>query len=64
MKVLKAVPVKNTSRVRITLEVDSSQKLVAIRPEAYYRLGQPLEDVVSGDLITEAEQVIGQKWEP
>lgn len=51
----------------VTVELDKDEELMAFRDDAFYRLGQPLDDVVLGHIITDAAPVawcsISQKWE-
>lgn len=67
MKILSDKTLKNGAR-RITIELtgDKDTKFMAIKEDAYYRLGGQLEDIVQGHVITESNQVswcsIGQEW--
>ena len=50
----------------ITVVLDSTETLTAFDPSAFYRTGYPVQDVVRGDIILDAEQVawcsLGQEW--
>lgn len=50
-----------------TVEMEAGEKLIAIKPESFYELGHPLNDVVPGHIIEESVRVIWcpieQKWE-
>jgi hypothetical protein len=55
-----------SGKMRVTVDIDPGQKLVAIYEDAYYELGEPLDDVVQGHIIADADRVtwcpIGQGW--
>lgn len=64
MKVISDKTVKGKRRV--TVELNDGEKLVAVHPNAFYRLAYPVEDVVSGDIIADCDHVVWcnaeQKW--
>jgi hypothetical protein len=66
MKVLNEKTLKSGAR-RVTVEIDPSEKLLAIREGRFYRLGYPLDsEIVEGHHLTLAIPVswcvIGQEW--
>jgi hypothetical protein len=57
MNITRTKPGENGSRF-VTVQLDPGEKLIAIRDDASYRLGEPLDDtVVRGCQITEAKEV-------
>lgn len=50
----------------VTVELHDGEKLVAVHPNAYYRLAEPVEEVFSGDIIADCDHVVWcnveQKW--
>lgn len=69
MKVIKDTPIsdrKGRAGRRVTVELDAGDKLIAISPDAMYRLGYPHEDVVSGHTLADAVLTtwcsLEQKW--
>lgn len=41
-----------TGKRRITVDVDAYELLVAVKPDSFYRLGEPLNsEVILGDII-------------
>lgn len=48
------------------VELDNGEYIQAIRQEAFYRTGYPVEDVVQGHVILGSRQVmwcpLGQEW--
>lgn len=57
---------KSTGKRRITVELDRDEDIIAIRPDAHYKTGYPLEDVITGHIILDSVPVmwcpIGQEW--
>lgn len=55
-----------SGKFRVTLEIDPSEKLMAIREDSFYKLGYPFEEVVQSHIIQDAQQVtwcpLGQEW--
>ena len=51
---------------RVTVELQHGEKLIAIKEESFYRLGEQLNDVVHGGIISESAEVawcsITQEW--
>lgn len=66
MKIIKETPVDDGKRTRITLEIGKHETLIAVNDDAHYQLGYPLEDVVSGNIVSQMKEVswcsIEQKW--
>lgn len=58
--------VKKNGKRRITVELDPSEKLIAICPDSFYKLGYPFQETVQSHIIEDAEQVtwcpLGQEW--
>lgn len=42
----------------LTVEIDDNETLMAVRPDAHYKLGAQIGDIVVGSAIEEAEPVI------
>lgn len=65
MKEISCKTLKN-GKFRVTLEIDPSEKLMSIRPDSFYKLGYPFEEVVQSHIIEDAHQVmwcpLGQEW--
>ena len=57
---------KKTGKRRITVELDKDEELISVRPDAFYKLGYPTEDVVPSHVLENAHQVtwccVGQEW--
>ena len=53
---------------RLVVELEDNEALISIVPEAYYRMGQPHEDIVQGNHVCNAERVawcvVEQAWRP
>jgi hypothetical protein len=56
---------KNGKR-RVVVELDPGVKLVPVRPDAHYRLGYPVEDVVASHVVEVLQRVAwcsaSQEW--
>ena len=67
MKIIKEQPATLKRHARVTVEVRPGEKLMAVRDDAYYRLGGQVEDIVRGHVIAESVPVcwcsINQQWE-
>jgi hypothetical protein len=68
MKVIKDEPATLKRLRRVTVELHHhDEMLMSFRPESFYKLGYPVEDVIYGDIIINSEMVdwcsIGQRWE-
>ena len=65
MKELSCKPMKN-GKFRVTLDLDPGEKLIAIRPDSFYKLGYPFQETVQSHIIEDAQQVtwcpLGQEW--
>ena len=67
MKIITSKDSKNGRTKIVTVEIDANEKLVAIDPNAYYKLGQPMDDeVFGGYILAEVHRCswcsIEQKW--
>ncbi len=64
MKLLKTI-MKGDKAIH-TVEMAPGEKLLAIQPDAYYELGDPLGEIVPGHIIENAELAmwcpVEQKW--
>lgn len=51
---------------RVTVELEDDELLLAIVPEAYYRTGDPHDDIVQGNHIANSTRVVWcvveQQW--
>lgn len=65
MKIIKEIPTKFNG-TRVLLQLNAGEKLVAVKEDSFYTLGQPMDDVVPGHVMTQAQLVcwcpIEQKW--
>jgi hypothetical protein len=65
MKVIKEKINRHGQR-EVTVVLDSTETLKAFDSSAFYRTGYPVEEVVQGHIIVDAEQVtwcsVGQEW--
>lgn len=65
MKVIADKPALGGVR-RVTVELARDEQLIALKQDAFYKLGQPLEDIVGGHHIAAATQVswcaVSQGW--
>lgn len=63
-------PIKQTitlkGKVRVTVDLEPGERLVAIKEDAFYRLAHPMDDVLHGHIIADAARVswcsVGQEW--
>lgn len=66
MKTIKTVSVRGSSRVRVTVELDAGEQLIAVDPDGYVRLGEPMDDVMPGHVLCNSVRVtwcpIEQRW--
>ena len=71
MKIISCKPAGGVSALgydkrRVVLELDPGEELLAVREDAHYRLGQPLEDVIASHVLKNAVQVmwcsVEQRW--
>jgi hypothetical protein len=57
---------KKTGKRRITVELDRDEELIAVKGDAFYKMGYPFEEVVPWHVLAEAKQVtwccLGQEW--
>jgi hypothetical protein len=64
MKVISEKEVGRTKR--LVVELQPGEKLVAIYPDSFYKMGEPHDDIVRGDHIIDADQVswcvVEQRW--
>lgn len=53
---------------RLVVELEDNEVLTTFVPEAYYRMGNPHDDIVQGNHICNAERVdwcvVEQAWRP
>ena len=68
MKIIKDEPATLKRPRRVTVELHyHDEVLMSFRPQSYYRLGNPIDDVILGDHIINSDRVywcsIGQRWE-
>jgi hypothetical protein len=65
MKVIKE-KINRQGKREVTVLLDSTETLTAFDPSAFYRTGYPVQEVVHGNIILDAEQVtwcsLGQEW--
>lgn len=65
MKTLKDITLKSGVR-RVTVELATGEKLLALHDDRHYRLGYPVEDVVPSHVVLDATEVswccLEQKW--
>lgn len=57
---------KKTGKRRITVELDEGEELIVVRPDAFYKLGYPVEEVVPSHVLQGTYQVtwccVSQEW--
>lgn len=67
MKITRQFKTDRDGKRKVVVELSPGEKLVSVRENAHYRLGQPMDDVVSGRILSDMVVVhwcsIGQKWE-
>lgn len=65
MKIIRSQPGKG-GKIRLTVELDADEELLATRSGAYYKLGYPVEDIVQSHVLQDSRQVtwcsIEQRW--
>jgi hypothetical protein len=53
---------------RVTVELNPGETLIAIDDRVHYQLGEPLEDVLPGHMLSNAVRVywcpVAQRWVP
>lgn len=63
---IKKEKVLPTGKRLVTVMLHEGEELIAVRDDEHYRLGQPVEDIVAGHIITEAQRVVwcsaSQRW--
>ncbi len=51
---------------KLTIELGVGETLIAIAPDAHYRMGQPVDDVVASHILAETARVTwcsaSQEW--
>lgn len=59
-KIIKDVtPKKNPGRIkRLIIEVPANEELLSIDPDKYYELGEPMNDIVLGEYISQSSRVV------
>lgn len=66
MKVIKDEMATLKRHRRVTVELRPHEQLIAIDDRLHYRLGDPLDDVVPGHMLTDAVPVmwcpVEQRW--
>lgn len=67
MKTLSERVATTTGKRRVMVELEPGEKLMAVRGDAFYRLGEPLDDVIAGHILADATRAqwcsVTQKWE-
>jgi hypothetical protein len=68
MKIIKELPATLKRGKRITVELQHhDEKLMSFRPDLYYKMGEPTEDIVQGYTIIGAWPTdwcsIAQEWQ-
>ena len=65
MKEVSCKTLKN-GKLRLTVDIDPGEKIMAIREDSFYELGYPVEEVVQSHIIQNAHLVtwcpLEQKW--
>ena len=56
MKITKERTDKRGKRI-VTVELNAGEQIMAFNPDAHYRTGYPIEDVISGHIILETVHV-------
>lgn len=58
--------INKAGKREVVVVLDDRETLIGVRVNAYYRLGQPVEDVVGGHILTESREVAwcsaAQEW--
>lgn len=67
MKTLSESVARANGKRRLVVELEPGEKLMAVRDDAFYRLGEPLDDVIAGHILADATRAqwcsVTQKWE-
>lgn len=65
MKLIKETKHDDGSR-RITLELAPGEQYAVLKPDEFYQLGHPIDDVVQSHILAGARRVtwcpVGQEW--
>lgn len=65
MKVIRE-RINRKGKREVTIELDDSEQIHAIRPDGFYMTGYPVEEVLQGHIILASESVawcpVGQEW--
>lgn len=65
MKTISEKPIMHGRR-RVIVELDANEVLLAVNEDAYYELGEPMDDVMQGHILSKARLTcwcpIEQKW--
>lgn len=67
MKTLSESVARTNGKRRVVVELEPGEKLISVRDDAFYRLGNPLDDVIAGHILSDATRAqwcsVTQKWE-
>ena len=58
MKIISTKTDRKTGARTVTLELEKNENLIAIQDNAFYELGEPLNDVVQGHIITNCRPAV------
>lgn len=65
MKLISEKP-RTAGTRRVIIDLDAAEYLLVIKDGAFYKLGQPVDDVVGSHIITNCTQVVwcsaAQQW--
>lgn len=66
MRVISTVAKGNNKRM--TIELEPGEAIIVVKDGSHYKLGHPVEDVVSANVIAESQRVTwcsaSQEWQP
>lgn len=55
-----------SGKLRMTVDIDPGEQLLALKEDEHYRIGYPIEDVMRGHILLESQHVtwcsLEQKW--
>lgn len=67
MRVVSSKNSRDGKTTRVTVDIQPGERLISVRDEAFYTLGEPMDEVVQGHILRNAQAVhwcpLGQRWE-
>lgn len=66
MQAIKELKTKTGAKRRMVIELDDNELITSIKSDQFYRLGEPMDDVMPGHVLANSVRVhwcpIEQRW--